>query len=163
MLEQFDDTERGLVGYVWTDVENIHLCIREWRKVWGDERPFRELAMQPDDQHAFNCLPETIPVRRGIASPRGKNGMSWTARRDTAIWFAHHSVRRARGDDPHLVSGQVSKHQVRAYFTERSESEIVVIPDKVRKVTMVALPAMTDEELNKLRPDDTRHQAIGWQ
>lgn len=123
-----------LVAETWTDSENIHENLDQWREMWDLDLPHRyELTMDDEDRAAFDALPEVIDVYRGVGHPDAVEGLSWTTDREKAVWFS----RRFEGladRTPILVSGKVEKNDVLAHLLGRGESEIVVLPENVMNV-----------------------------
>lgn len=126
-LVEGDKAKAELIGSVWIDSENIWQHQRQWKKLWSSlKQP--QLAMDDDDLTPFKALPDMLEVWRGVRfKSNNPNGLSWTLDRDKAIWFA----KRFTGGTPTLFSGMVKKEKVFAYFTGRSEQEIVVDPANI--------------------------------
>ena len=87
----------------------------------------RYLLMDEAERAALKMLPDEIPIWRGCQW-RNRFGMSWTANKDTAIWFA----RRLNEKKPRLHSGVISKSDVIAHFCGRNEQEILAFHTKIR-------------------------------
>lgn len=127
-----------LVGRVWTNSENIWQNLDGWLSVWSYEAPFRDHAMEEDDRAALASLPDAIQVWRGVSHPDAAEGMSWSTDKAKAEWFARRFA-AMEGRGALLASGTVRKADVLAYFSDRSESEIVVDPSDITDKTVVAL------------------------
>jgi hypothetical protein len=128
-----------LVTWTWRDSENIHQNRRQWRRLWlrSNYRASRPLfAMNPQERAALAEMPEELRVYRG-QSARHLPGMSWTADRDLARWFAV----RLRPEEPTVLSGRVRRDNVLAYLTGRNENELVLLPEHVELDVPVALTA----------------------
>jgi hypothetical protein len=132
-----------LAADVWIDSENIHRNLDEWREVWSMVAPSnREWLHEEREWEAFQSLPDRIEVYRGIGVEGAENGLSWTTDVDKAQWFADRNTNLAeRGIDaePILLTGTVNKSDVIAYFLQRGESEIVVLPEKVALIRRESL------------------------
>lgn len=126
-----------LVGWVWTDNDNVWQFNDEWREVWSLDdldNTFvveqQELVMDEEERALLAAMPDTLTVYRGTPKPDlNGEGMSWTLNRDKAVWFAKRF--REDGDDVTVITGTVAKRDVLAYFTGRNEDEIVVFPEYV--------------------------------
>lgn len=127
-----------VLGAIWTDSENIWQNDAEWRRLWADERPGREHAMDDDDREAFEKLPEKVQVYRGCISEENEDGLSWTTNLKIATFFAKRFA-ELRSGDPIILCGEVDKADVLAYTQGRGESEVIVLPEKVN-VTKVLTP-----------------------
>ena len=124
-----------LVTEVWIDSENLRQHRADWLKIWT-ALPDSRLTMNEDERAALRALPDRIRVFRGFQKfrKRGLRGLSWTTDRAKAEYFAQRfSVLGQRG---FVASGTVRKSNVLAYFSGRMESEVVVLPDNVRGVTV---------------------------
>jgi hypothetical protein len=66
-------------------------------------------------------------------------GLSWTADKKKAEWFAGRFP--TLNDKGFVASGWVRKDDVLAHFIGRQESEIVVLPDKVQDVAITGFRA----------------------
>jgi hypothetical protein len=125
-----------LVAWVWRDSENIHQNLSKWRGLWtrpGYRTSRSRFAMTPQEQAALTAMPEELRVYRG-QSARHLPGMSWTADRDLARWFAV----RLRPEEPTVLSGRVRRDNVLAYLTGRNENELVLLPEHVELDVPVA-------------------------
>ena len=133
-----------LAADVWIDSENIHRNLNEWREVWSMVPPSkRESLHEEQDWEALESLPERFEIYRGIGVEAAINGLSWTTDVDKARWFADRNTNLAGSDvdaEPILLTGTVNKSEVIAYFLQRGESEIVVLPEKVESIRRETLP-----------------------
>lgn len=132
-----------LAADVWIDSENIHRNLDEWREVWsmvGSSN--REWLHENQEWEAFQSLPERFEIYRGIGIEGAVRGLSWTTDVDKARWFADRNTNLAGVDieaEPILLTGTVNKSDVIAYFLQRGESEIVVLPEKVELIRRESL------------------------
>ncbi len=129
-----DLMERGLcddpaeywkqVGWVWTDSENIYECADDWTYIWEQDIGDRHLVMDADDRAVLASLPSVVTIWRGVPNPGTRLGMSWTIDEAKAKWFAD----RWQGNGS-VVEKTIKRENIIAYFSNRSESEVVIFPD----------------------------------
>lgn len=93
-----------------------------------------EYLMDRRDWQKYQSLEDTVTVYRGVASADKGNikALSWTLDRNTAEWFAHRF-----GKDGTVYTAQIKRDDIYAYFSGRKESEVIVDPDRLKKI-MVA-------------------------
>jgi hypothetical protein len=97
----------------------------------GDLMSTAELA-------TFDALPDQIIVYRGmsgVSRHQAQYGMSWTADKTVAAWFANRFANDRTA--PVCLQAVVSKTDVFAYF--KSEHEIVIRSGKARQVQVVPI------------------------
>jgi hypothetical protein len=128
-----------IVGWAWTNSENIHENRRLWRSIWSADEPEREAVMEEKDRIALDALPDPVTVWRGTRYKKSVRGMSGSIDRNTATGFAHRFGHRPR-TAPLLARGQVAKADVLAYFATRSESEIVSARVEIEDVITLPPP-----------------------
>jgi hypothetical protein len=86
-------------------------------------------------------------IYRGAHVKRGTlGGVSWTLDRERAEWFANRWARRR----PYLVEAEVLKLDVRAYFLDRNEAEIIVLPNRLVSHTVKNIPLNRNIEVEKV-------------
>jgi hypothetical protein len=120
-----DDSEYwGLLGEVWIDSENIRQNPRLWKRLLSSNRAGVLEMMNRDEREALGDMPVAITVYQGHTTSRD-DGWSWTIDRDKAVWFAQRFAALETGM-PMVTTGCVFHHHVKAYFTRRGESEILV-------------------------------------
>ena len=125
-----------LFGSVWTDSENMHQHIEEWRNLMDNAPPGD--PMDDDERQVYEGLPDSITVYRGTAADDGMgSGFSWTLERERAEWFAHRFAEIREGE-AQVYTGTVKKVDVVAYFAGRGEAEIVSQNVEIEKVEVVA-------------------------
>jgi hypothetical protein len=124
--QQPDAEIAKLVGEVWIDSENIHQDRTRWRRIWRSLKA-PQSAMDADDDAALAAQPDPLIVFRAIPHPRrDKLSLSWTTDRNNAISLARRFPAEV---DFHLImTGQVAKKNIFAYFVNRKDSEVVVLP-----------------------------------
>lgn len=126
----------ALLGNIWTDSENIWECESDWIECLESDRPERLAIMDSESDLAmYDNLPTTVTVYRGVSRKDRIRGLSWTTNRKVAEWFA----RRFDAETPMLCQARVSKQDVIASFTERNESEVVVLPEKLKDLEVQSL------------------------
>jgi hypothetical protein len=117
------------------------------------DTPFEDLAWSPlqwrhhmmtaDEVKALDALPPIVTVWRGCYA-FNKRGFSWSLDRATAEGFPF--LHRYRQDSqPLLVRGEVHRDHVMALKLDRNESEVVVVPSrvKIRAISHARQSAMT--------------------
>ena len=104
-----------------------------WRRLLTAGRPCREAMMTEAEHAALRQRSPAFPVFRGFSPPGTPDGLSWTTDRECAVWFARWEGRGHREDrrGACVVSGRVRRDDVIAYFSERDESEVLVLPEDV--------------------------------
>ncbi len=135
LMERADDMHDNefwnAVGAVWIDSENIHQDGDSWRMLLGSDRPGRENTMDEVEQAALAALPDTLTVFRGCTGEDAADGFSWTLDRAKAEWFANRYAHRR--ENALVVTGTIDKVDVIAHFLGRNETEIVCLPESVRR------------------------------
>ncbi|SEO30589.1 hypothetical protein SAMN04490248_103256 [Salinihabitans flavidus] len=126
---------------VWVDVDWFWDYYDLWHEVWSrvqDSDDGRIQVISPEDRETFDALSDTLTVYRGFQwSEDGDGceecGWSWSLSKETAEWFA----RRWPGGIPAVATVTVPKSAVLAYFNDRKEQEIVLMPDDLYGNTTV--------------------------
>jgi hypothetical protein len=113
-----------LVAEIWIDSENVRELPDVWDEILRSSRGCRENLMHNAEQTALAAMPERIVIFQGH-TVRRDDGWSWTTNRDTAIWFAERFAELER-TRPAYTTATVDKSDVLAFFSRRSESEILV-------------------------------------
>lgn len=138
--ELSDEQYWKLLADVWIDSENIWQHLDEWRERLTEDRENRHAMMDDDDKQCFDMLPDEFAVYRGIQERDdevNEDGLSWTTDKVRGKWFAKRWL--SVGDTCWLAQGVVSKKDVIAHFNGRGESEIVILPEDVRDVTITEI------------------------
>jgi hypothetical protein len=124
-----------LLGDIWTNTENMWQNQQSWTECLTAARRYRSHMMTAEERGTLNLYPARgIPVYRGFSVPGGEVGLSWTVNKTVAKFFAcrlaelHHS--------PRIAAGFVDRRNVIAYFNGRDESEVVVLPNNVRDISI---------------------------
>lgn len=122
-----------LLGDIWTDSENVWQNEDLWRINLTTPWPGRHHMMTDDERGELaECLDDPIPVYRGFCRVGRDQGLSWTHNLVVAKFFARRFA--MNGETQYIAAGQVAKKDVIAYFTGRSEYEIVALPESVRDI-----------------------------
>lgn len=123
-VELTDAEYWDLVGYVWTDSENIWQNLDEWETLWSSDRPGREQHVMDDEEREFLAnLPDLVTAYRGAVLETNEDGMSYSLDFDRAAWFAK---RFNRDNDPVVIEVTVPRDDILAYFDGRGEEEVVL-------------------------------------
>jgi len=96
--------------------------------LFRSDRPGRENLMEPEEREVLARLPDVLTVYRGYSDDDGEgyaNGIAWTLDRRQAVWCANQN---RESDDPRVITGQVRKQDVWAYF---NGGDILLPPEKV--------------------------------
>lgn len=91
----------------------------------------KKALMKPDEYETYSSLPSVFEVYRGVSKGRNPKGMSWTYDFDKAEWFAN------RFGEGYVIKGIVNKDDILAYFSRRSESEILIAAKDVHEQTII--------------------------
>jgi hypothetical protein len=86
----------------------------------------------------YETLPALVPVWRGCQRGR-ERGLYWTTDRAVAERFA--SGQRCFNEMPTLARALITKPHIFAVFVDREESEIVLDPQRLRKLSSAPLDA----------------------
>lgn len=141
LIELIDEFELSgpelwpVVGWVWVDTEGVRWNLDTLRTIWGLDPRDRYLVMNEQERQFLCSLPEQVLIWRGVNHQDAVLSLSWTLDREKAVWFAR---RFADDGDPILLAqGRISRSDVLAYFSDRKEAEIVVLPENVREITVI--------------------------
>ena len=85
----------------------------------------------------FNNLQDEITIYRSRSSKiKGDNniynGISWTLKKEVALFFAKYHAERHGVEQKYLIKGIIKKQFIYAFFNERNEYEIICDPMKVK-------------------------------
>ncbi len=94
---------------------------------------FGQPHKEPDDIAFFESLPDRVKVWRGCSASRVR-GLSWTTARDTALRFAR-GHRMIQVPNPTLASAVIPKTAIFFVVTNRKESEIILDPRRLSRLT----------------------------
>ena len=106
----------------------VHCLSDSAYKLFKSRRVNRHYLMSKREQAYFNRLPDILTIYRGMSVAEYEDGLfrySWTLSKKVATFFAgkYHS-----GKDCVVVSMQVKKSNVIAYFGSRNEKEVIYFP-----------------------------------
>lgn len=127
-----EDQYWKVLGSVLTDLEGSTINRTEILMLLMSRKNPQQM-MNEKEQGEFSKLPEMIPVYRGCKSDM-QDGLSWTTDREKALWFANRYAKL--NPKVVVVSGEVPKSKVFAYFLGRGESEILISPGAVQNKTV---------------------------
>lgn len=104
--------------------------------------------MVPDEYDVYQKLPETVEIYRGVRKNSKKvEGMSWTTDKTVADWFADRfTAKPSRGD---VYKAVIDKRNILAFFSGRSEAEIVVDTTGLRNLEKLSRTPLLDERIEK--------------
>jgi hypothetical protein len=126
-----------LLGDWWSICDDIGRH-RSWLRIALPRLgPVREL-MTPEEQAAWDALPQTVTIYRGARSL--KLGVSWSLDRDVAAHFPF-DLRYRLGGDPVLITARVRKRDILAIKLDRQEFEAIVFRGR-RIVSREPLPEL---------------------
>lgn len=91
----------------------------------------KKALMNPDEYETYSSLPNVLEVYRGVSRGSNPKGMSWTYDFNKAEWFAN------RFGEGYVIRGIVNKDDILAYFSRRSESEILIAAKDVHEQTII--------------------------
>lgn len=129
---------------VWTLVEfpNIDVNVSKGEFMQFFLKANKEWLMDEDEYKYYKELPEEITVYRGTGKgAKHLLGLSWTLDYEKAKWFATRWGRKGV-----LYKGVIRKENVLAYFSRRSESEVVIDVGKLIDVEEIPVEFEEGEE-----------------
>lgn len=91
----------------------------------------KELLMHKEELAAYNKLPKTIHIYRGVTSGKKKDimSLSWTTDHDMAVWFS-----KRFGNKGFVCEADIAKEDILTYWDIQGESEVIVDPRKLQNV-----------------------------
>ena len=95
----------------------------------------KELLMHKEEWAAYNKLPKTVHIYRGVTSGKKKDimSMSWTTDHDIAVWFA-----KRFGEKGFVCETDIAKEDILAYWDLNNEAEVIVDFKKLKDVQIKA-------------------------
>lgn len=133
-----------LLASVWADTELLH----DWgdliERLMSAARPGRFHLMTDEERDHLGRLPDPLTLHRGFRLSSAQMGWSWPTDPERAAWFARRS-----GDDgtPRVVTALVARLDVIAYFTGRSDNEVVIDPACVEEGSKLSMQVVPDLRL----------------
>jgi hypothetical protein len=82
----------------------------------------KNFLMEKEDYKVYQNIPEKITLYRGVGNKREPYGLSYTASKSKAEWFQN----RFGPENSFIITLEVDKNDILAYFNTRSEDEYVV-------------------------------------
>ena len=91
--------------------------------------------MHKEEWAAYNKLPKTVHIYRGVTSGKKKDimSMSWTTDHDIAVWFA-----KRFGEKGFVCETDIAKEDILAYWDLNNEAEVIVDFKKLKDVQIKA-------------------------
>ena len=88
--------------------------------------------MDKEDYELYKTLDDPLIVHRGVSLSHAERSMSWTLDLEKAEWFAHRLTTKFQ--KPRILTTKITKDQAIAYFTGRSESEVLIDPRALKSL-----------------------------
>ena len=113
---------------VWISVENINnnVNVSQMETLKMLRNCNKKYLMGQENYEAYENLPDTFVVYRGLQENAQEDGLSWSLSKNVAEWFAGRFE-----NDGEIIEKIVHKTEVIAYFNDRDEKEIVLDIKKV--------------------------------
>lgn len=113
---------------VWISVENINnnVNVSQMETLKMLRNCNKKYLMGQENYEAYENLPDTFVVYRGLQENAQEDGLSWTLSKDVAEWFASRFENNGE-----IIEKTVHKTEVIAYFNDREEEEIILDIKKV--------------------------------
>jgi len=100
----------------------------------------QKYLMTNDEVKALGILPEVITIYRGLQDNKTRHkALSWTTKKDVARWFATRWHNPKSGITPRILASKIKKSDVYMYTDQRNECEVVVNPNRLMKMSEVAV------------------------
>ncbi len=108
---------------MWINVEfsNSDKYISSYDFIALFKKADKKMLMNNDELKTFKSLPDTLTVYRGVKPNATIEALSWSLKKETALWFANRFEENGK-----VYAANIKKHDILAYFDERKEAEIVV-------------------------------------
>lgn len=115
-----------LLALTWTTVEKVDKSLLPLFKKCNKEK-----LMDKDELRAYQELPESITIFRGVSeiNKRRIKGLSWTTDYEVAKMFAGRYSGYSKGGT--IYQATIAKKYVYAFFMCREESEVIIDPAKL--------------------------------
>lgn len=122
-----DDDFSELLASTWISVEKVDKSLLPLFKKCNKEK-----LMDKEELKAYQALPETIKIYRGVSEINKKRikGLSWTTDYETAKWFASRYEGYSKSGT--VYQATIEKKYVYAFFMCREESEVIIDPAKLQ-------------------------------
>ncbi len=119
---------------MWTRMEfpnvDVNITAPEFIKIFREAD--KAVLMDEDEYRDYEALPEKFTVYRGIRKRGSLQALSWTLDKSKAEWFANRWDKNGR-----VYSARINKKDTFAYFSSRSESEIVLDYTMLKDITLI--------------------------
>jgi hypothetical protein len=120
------------LGEVYVQSSNNYKNKNEIKRLFKEQRQYREFLMSEKEQKALSKLPDKIKIYRGMSIEEdnsGDFGISWTLKKDVAKMFATTYIHNYDTNSSQRIIKEIiiNKSDVIAYFKERNEEEIIFI------------------------------------
>lgn len=86
----------------------------------------KSVLMSKEDYAYYKKLPQVVTIYRGVSQHGTYHGMSWTDDKEKAEWFRNRFNGYAEDAPTYLLTANISKDDILAYFNDRDEHELVV-------------------------------------
>ena len=118
-----DEIYSEIAGDIFTDAENAHQNLEEWKRILRSPRVIQKSIMREEDYKLYEELPNDLVIYRGCVS-KNENGLSWTLSKEKAEWFASRF-----GKTGHILEARIEKSNAIALLNHRNEQEIICYAD----------------------------------
>ena len=127
----------GILKQVWIESENPNMdknvSVKELCRWFKSAE--KESLMEKSELSYLESLPERVQVYRGVSVGRNPDGLSWTDNPKVAEWFAHRFDKKS--EKGFVRTGFVNKKNILAYFSDRSEKELVIDCKKIENISVL--------------------------
>ena len=135
-----DDDYWTLLGHIWTraskDKKNFNPRFSElYGELFASQRAGRVKLMTPSENATLQSLSCPLTIYRGCRANVNEDGLSWSRLESVATNFAL----TWNDGDYLLLEGTCDPSDVIAYFDFSSEQEVIIRPEKVKKINRKAL------------------------
>ena len=122
-----NDDLSEILAATWTSVEKVDKNLLPLFKKCNKEK-----LMDKEEFEAYQALPETIKIFRGVSeiNKRRIKGLSWTTDYEVARWFANRYEGYSKSGT--VYQATIEKKYVYAFFMCRKEYEVIIDPAKLQ-------------------------------
>lgn len=122
----------NLLRNCWSNTEFPHR-MRNGTLIRMFEQAERKYLMTPAERRALDDMPEEITIFRGLQDDRARRkALSWTTSYQVALWFATRLQKPGK-----ILQATIDKPHVYMYSRAGNEEEVVVNPNRLRKIREV--------------------------
>ena len=118
------------------------------------EPSIHQFIMSDEEKEYFANLPSNVLLYRGAskkAFEKGKYGISWTTSQEIAEFFAFD---RQKEGDGVVLSAEVEKDKILAFFNGRNEYELIIEPECIEPTIFLTEPTTMLEEYHRKRQEE---------